>query len=72
MSVPRGQRLASLRQTRSFKRHRMRAQIRQARRVLSLVRARKAQIIAVVGGAIVVLIALGAGAAVLVRRLVAG
>lgn len=72
MSVARNVRMARLRQTRFFKRRKVREQLRQARRVLALVRARKMTIVAVVGAAIIAVLALGATAALLVRHLVVG
>lgn len=72
MSVARNVRMARLRQTRFFKRRNVREQLRQARRVLALVRARKATIFAVVGAAIVSVLALGATAALLIRHWVVG
>jgi hypothetical protein len=72
MSVARNVRMARLRQTRFFKRRRVREQLRQARRVLALVNARKLTVVAVVGAAIVAVLALGATAALLLRHMLVG
>lgn len=57
--VPAHARRNYLRTLRYYKRKRVREQLRQARRVLALVKARKATVIAVVAGAIVSVLALG-------------
>lgn len=52
-------RSAYLRTLRFYRRRKVREQLRHARRVMSLVKARKATVIAVVGGAVLALLALG-------------
>lgn len=57
--MPRTARRKYLHTMRYYKRKRVREQLRQARRVMALVKARKATIYAVVGGALVALLAFG-------------
>jgi hypothetical protein len=70
LTASRRQRLAYLQTRRYYRRKRVREQLRQARRVLTLVRARKGAVISVVSAAIVALVALGATGALFVTWLV--